>query len=408
MSFAFRWRDATRPAVRGAGYRPVLGAVLCALALPVSASAQPAHDVAPTEFVEAFRQIRARYAEPVDERTLIENAIRGMVRSLDSHSEYFDATTYDQLRRDTAGVFGGIGVEVAMEEGVLRIVDVFEDTPAFRAGLRAGDSITHLDAAPVAAWTLEQAIGRARGEPGSRIVLTVLRRGQARPATLTLERAIVQSRSVEFARIEAGYGHLGISVFNQRTPHEALAALAAASRGDGVLKGLVLDLRDNPGGSLRAAVAVCSLFLKDAALIVSTESASPQSRMQLFADARRHARAAEPELLAALQEMPVAVLVNEQSASAAEIVAGALQDHGRARVIGTRTFGKGSIQLVLPLVRGAAIKLTAARYRTPGGRLIEGLGIVPDLAVERTSEDDDPQLARAIETLRQSAFAISH
>jgi carboxyl-terminal processing protease len=424
---------AGRHTIRRAAKHAVLVALVCTLAQPLAAlSDTAASDAAVAEFIQAFRQIQAHYPDPVEHRTLIADAIRAMIRGLDPYSEYLDPAAYDELRQDTAGVFGGLGIEGGMEDNALRIVSVFEDSPAWRAGLRAGDRIVRLDQTDVGGLTLDEVIRMARGEAGTRIAVTLLRRDDKGPSIVSIERGVIQPRSVRFALLEHGYGHLRIDAFNHRTASGVVAMLEATLRSDSPLKGLVLDLRDNPGGALTAAIAVSSLFLPDGALVVYTQSASAPSRMHKFSDARRHLSAGDDhsEALRLLRAVPIAVLVNEGSASAAEIVAGALQDHKRAHVVGTRTFGKGSIQIIVPLLDGAAVKLTTAYYHAPGGRQIEGQGIMPDLVVAQSAGNDaadldaarpaalqthtsdaasgDRQLDRALRFLQDDAIVARH
>ena len=337
------------------------------------------------EFAEAYDQIKSRYADRVDEKKLVANAIKGMFTGLDPFSYYLDPDAYDELRQETGGVFGGLGIEVSLEKGAVKVISAYEDSPAFRAGLQAGDLITRLGNIDVAGLTLEQAIQHARGEPDSSIALTVLSKGTADPRIVTVRRAIVQARSVKTAQIDPAYFYLKISHFHKHTAEKMLAALADAYQNTDSLKGIVLDLRDNPGGVLKAAVAVSAAFLPEDALVVYTESESEPSRMRLVAKPVEGAdgKGYSKTLRAALQSVPLVVLVNGNSASAAEIVAGALQSHERATIVGTKTFGKGSVQIVVPLSDGSALKLTTAYYRTPDGRRIQGNGVIPDLAVEQ-------------------------
>jgi carboxyl-terminal processing protease len=384
-------------------------------------------------FAEAYRQLKSRYAEPLDDRKLVADAIRGMVGGLDPFSYYLDAEAYDGLRQESAGTFGGLGMEVSMEKNAVRVIAAIEDSPAMRAGLQPGDLITRFDDRSVEGMTLEQAIQQARGEPDTSIALTVLR-GDAEPRVVTLKRAVIQSRTVRTAAIDPSYAYFQVTYFNKQTPERLLAAIAAAYEKSGVLKGVVLDLRDNPGGVLRAGVGVASLFLPEGATIVTTQSASEESRMRFAA---REVRGPNGEdyskvLGNALKTVPLVVLVNGGSASAAEIVAGALQSHKRATVVGAKTFGKGTVQVVLPLENGAAMKLTTAYYFTPDGRRIQGSGVAPDIAVDAAgtgapvaatacmqqaagaspattlpaASRDDCQLERAVEILRKPPVLV--
>jgi carboxyl-terminal processing protease len=382
-------------------------------------------------FAQAYRQIKSRYAEPIDDRKLVADAIRGMVGGLDPFSYYLDAEGYDGLRQDSAGTFGGLGMEVSMEKNAVRVISALEDSPAMRAGLQPGDLITRFDDRSVEGMTLDQAIQQARGEPDTSIALTVLR-ADAQPRVVTLKRAVIQSRTVRAAAIDPSYAYFQVSYFNKQTPERLLAAIAGAYEASGVLKGVVLDLRDNPGGVLRAGVGVASLFLPEDTLIATTQSASEESRMRFTArpvhgpDGEDYAKV----LGNALKTVPLVVLVNGASASAAEIVAGALQSHRRATIVGTKTFGKGTVQVVLPLDDGAAMKLTTAYYYLPDGRRIHGSGVVPDIAVDAARPAnaadntpaapacaqrvvgsaaggrDDCQLDRAVEILRARPILV--
>lgn len=354
--------------------------------VPVATAEQTENFDAVREFAAAYAQIKSRYAERVDDKILVANAIKGMVTVLDPFSDYLDADDYGQLRQETGGVFGGLGIEVSLEKGAVKVISAFEDSPAYRAGLLVGDLITRLGETDVAGLTLEQAIQHARGEPDSSIALTVLSKGDAAPRIVTVRRAIIQARSVKSAQIDSAYFYLKITHFHKHTAENMLAALAGAYQQSGALKGVVLDLRDNPGGVLKSAVAVSAAFLPEDALVVYTESESEESRMRLVAKpvygtgGEDYSKA----LRAALQSVPLVVLVNGGSASAAEIVAGALQSHDRATIVGTKTFGKGSVQIVVPLSDGVALKLTTAYYRTPDGRRIQGTGVMPDIALAKS------------------------
>lgn len=349
------------------------------------------------EFLEAYEQIRSRYVDRLDEGRLLADAIRGMVANLDPFSDYLDSDAYDDLRRETGGTFGGLGMEVSMEGSAVKVITAFEDSPAYHAGLRPGDLITRLGESDIAGLTLEQVIQRARGEPDTSIALTVLRRGDTEPRIVTIRRAIIPARSVKIASIDDAYVYLRVTDFHRQTANLLFAALETAYPRPDALKGVILDLRDNPGGVLGSAVAVSAIFLPQDALVVYTESASELSRMRLVANA--HVDPDEPgqsrPLLAVLKRVPLVVLVNGGSASAAEIVAGSLQSHNRATLVGARTFGKGSVQAVFPLGDGSALKLTTAYYHTPDGRRIEGSGVVPDIPVEQPAEGSAAVCLRA-------------
>lgn len=320
-------------------------------------------------FVEVFERIRASYVEPVEDRTLFENAIRGMLSSLDPHSAYLDSKDFEQLQNTTSGEFGGLGIEVVMEDGLVRVVSPIDDTPAARAGIQTGDYIIKLDGSAVQGMTLAQAIGLMRGKPGSKIILTVIRKGEE-PRELTLVRAKIETSSIKGRLLEEGYGLIRISQFQVHTGRDFkrdVEKLRAESKGK--LRGLVLDLRNNPGGVLDGAVAVSDALL-ESGIIVSTRGRQEGAGQEFLAT--------PGDVLAGV---PVVVLVNGGSASASEIVAGALQDNRRALVVGTTSFGKGSVQTVLPLNAGKGIKLTTARYYTPSGRSIQAEGIKPDIVV---------------------------
>ncbi|HEX7812430.1 MAG TPA: S41 family peptidase, partial [Burkholderiales bacterium] len=353
-----------------------------------SAAAARADDAAQSDavraFAEAYSQIKSRYAEPLDDKKLVANAIKGMIGGLDPFSHYLESEAYEGQRQDSAGAFGGLGMEVSMEKNAVKVISAFEDSPASHAGLQPGDLITRFGDTSVEGLTLEQAIQQARGAPDTSVALTILRSGEAQPRIVTLKRAVIQARSVRSAPIDPAYVYLQITHFNKNTAERLHASLAHAYEKNGALKGVVLDLRDNPGGLLRSAVAVSSLFLPEDALVVYTESASQESRMRLAAkDAGGASGGDYARILgSALKTVPLVVLVNGGSASASEIVAGALQSHKRATIVGARTFGKGTVQVVLPLADGSAMKLTTAYYYTPDGRRIQGTGVVPDLPVD--------------------------
>jgi carboxyl-terminal processing protease len=340
---------------------------------------------------EAIEQVKAKYVGAIDDQKLIANAIRGIVQGLDPYSDYLEPEAYRELRQENSGKFGGLGLEVGMEAGVVRVVSTFEDSPASRAGLQPGDLITRLNDTSVEGLTLDQTIQRARGEPDTTVALTVLRKGEAQPLVFTLKRAIIQSRTVKSALLGSGYGYVRISNFNQRTADLTLSALTDLYRQNGgSLNGLLIDLRDNPGGLLKSAVAVSSLFLQDDSLVVYTEAATAESRMRLHTNEEQYLHKDGAEKLKQfpdLKNLPLVLLVNSGSASAAEILAGALQDQHRATVAGTQTFGKGSVQVLVPLADGAALKLTTAYYFTPNGRRIQGKGVTPDAVIDALAID---------------------
>lgn len=367
---------------------PIATAVLgCTLSLATPVVASEVADAAENKalpltelrmFADVFDRIKQAYVEPVDDRELLENAIRGMLTGLDPHSAYLGAEAFESLQIHTSGEFGGLGIEVGLEGGFIRVIAPIDDTPAQRAGVRAGDLIIKLDDTPVQGMGLNEAVDMMRGDVGTLIRLTIMREGRDQPLELELERDVIKVASVRHEMLEPGYGYLRISQFQAHTGEDLVAAIRTMQR-DARLKGLVLDLRNNPGGVLQAAVEVSDAFL-DEGLIVYTEGRLPNSELRFNASEQT-----------AAADTPLVVLINGGSASASEIVAGALQDHQRAVIMGTDSFGKGSVQTVLPLGEDRAIKLTTARYYTPGGRSIQAQGIQPDLRV------DDARLTRVHE-----------
>jgi len=321
-------------------------------------------------FTEIFGRIKQDYVEPVSDKKLLEDAVRGMLSGLDPHSAYLAADEYQELKEGTTGQFGGLGIEVTMENGFIKVVSPIDDTPAQRAGLKTGDLIVRLDDQPVKGMTLTDAVKMMRGEPGSKILLTVVREGEEAPLKINLIRDVIKVKSVKSRMLEKGYGYLRISSFQSGTGEGLKDSLAALKKENGAdLKGLVLDLRNNPGGVLNAAVEVSDAFIKSG-LIVYTEGRIANSEMRF--------NAAPDDLI---NGAPIVVLINAGSASASEIVAGALQDQKRAVIMGEKSFGKGSVQTILPTSNGAAVKLTTARYFTPSGRSIQAEGIEPDVAL---------------------------
>ncbi|MCX8048445.1 MAG: S41 family peptidase [Methylohalobius sp.] len=319
-------------------------------------------------FTEVFGRIQQDYVEPIADKTLLENAIRGMLSGLDPHSSYLTPDELKELRIGTTGQFGGLGIEVGMENGFIKVIAPIDDTPAQKAGIKPGDLIIRLDDKPVKGMSLEEAVKVMRGEPGTQITLTIVREGQDKPLKITLTRAVIKVKSVKQQILEPGYGYLRITSFQSGTSEQLTKAVAKLKE-EGPLKGVVLDLRNNPGGVLNAAVAVSDAFL-DRGLIVYTDGRIEESKMKF--------EATPGDILTGI---PMVVLINAGSASAAEIVAGALQDHKRAILLGQKTFGKGSVQTILPLSNGGGVKMTTARYYTPSGRSIQAEGIVPDLTL---------------------------
>jgi carboxyl-terminal processing protease len=341
-------------------------------------------------FTEVFGAIKTNYVESVEDKKLITEAINGMLTGLDPHSAYLDAEAFKELQVGTQGQFGGLGIEVGMEDGFVKVVSPIEDTPAFRAGVKPGDLIIKLDDTPVKGMSLNDAVKKMRGKPNTNITLTISRKGESAPVVVTLTRAVIRVQSVKSKLIEPGYAWVRVSQFQEQTPENMVKALEGMFK-QGPVKGLVLDLRNDPGGLLHGAVAISSAFLPPKSLVVSTDGRAEDAKRKFFASPEDYARGSRGEdilkaLPAAVRTVPMVVLVNGGSASASEIVAGALQDHKRAIVIGTQTFGKGSVQTIMPLGNNTAIKLTTARYFTPGGRSIQALGVTPDLIVEDPSD----------------------
>ncbi len=335
-------------------------------------------------FAEVFGRIKSEYVEDVDDRDLLASAIRGMLGGLDPHSSYLDSDAYDDLRVGTTGEFGGLGIEVGLEDGFVKVIAPIDDTPAQRAGMQAGDLIVRIDGKPVKGLSLSDAVALMRGKPGSEIKLTVVREGAGNPIQINITRDVIKVASVRSRILEPGYGYVRVANFQARTTEDLLAAVAElkAQHPEG-LKGVVLDLRNNPGGVLNAAVGVSDAFL-DQGLIVYT--------MGRDEDAKLEFKAGPDDVL---DGAPIAVLVNGGSASASEIVAGALQDQGRAVIMGEKTFGKGSVQTIVPIDDSTALKLTTARYYTPSGRSIQALGIEPDIELVRgrVAVDAEPDVA---------------
>jgi carboxyl-terminal processing protease len=339
-------------------------------------------------FTEVFGAIKTNYVEPVEDKKLITEAINGMLTGLDPHSAYLDQEAFKELQVGTQGQFGGLGIEVGMEDGFVKVISPIEDTPAFKAGVKPNDLIIKLDDTPVKGMTLNDAVKRMRGKPNTQITLTITRKGEAAPIIVTLTRAIIKVQSVKSKMIEPGYAWVRVSQFQEATAENMVKHLDTLFK-QGQVKGLILDLRGDPGGLLHGAVAISSAFLPPKSLVVSTDGRAEDSRKKFYASPDDYARRGDDVLKAlppAVKTVPMVVLVNGGSASASEIVAGALQDHKRAKVIGTQSFGKGSVQTIMPLGNNTAIKLTTARYYTPGGRSIQALGITPDIVVEDPSD----------------------
>ena len=344
------------------------------------------------QLADVYALIKSDYVEPVQDKKLLSEAIAGMVSSLDPHSVYLDEKDFAEMRETVEGKFVGIGVEVGMEDGYVKIVSPIEDTPAFRAGIRAGDLITRIDNVPIKGLSLDEAIKRMRGEPHSKVMLTIARRGADAPWVVPVEREEIKVASVKAKMVEPGYAWLRINQFQEETLDELADKVKGLYAQNPNIKGLVLDLRNDPGGLLPSAIGVSAAFLPQNDAIVSTKGQLAESNATFYG--RREFYATRPgadplaKLPSALKTVPMVVLVNTGSASASEIVAGALQDYKRAIVMGSQTFGKGSVQTLRQLTPDTAVKLTTARYYTPKGRSIQALGIVPDLKVDETPEGD--------------------
>ncbi|MCW8991973.1 MAG: S41 family peptidase [Gammaproteobacteria bacterium] len=342
---------------------------------------------------EVFGRVKADYVEDVDDKTLIEGAIRGMLSSLDPHSAYLDREEFRELQVGTSGKFGGLGIEVTMEDGFVKVVAPIDDTPAMRAGVMAGDLVVRLDDTPVKGMSLNEAVSMMRGEPGTDITLTIVRDGTQKPLVITITRDIIKVQSVKSRLLDKGFGYLRITNFQSNTGEDVHKAVRELKKeNEGALTGMVLDLRNNPGGVLGAAVSVSDAFLRKGK-VVYTEGRAQDAKLDFNAT---------PDDI--LDGAPLVVLINGGSASASEIVAGALQDHKRAIIMGTRSFGKGSVQTIFPMSNNSAVKITTARYFTPSGRSIQAEGIEPDIMTEAMKvarvEDNGVQLLREADLSR--------
>jgi carboxyl-terminal processing protease len=342
------------------------------------------------QLAAVFGMVKAEYVEPVDEKKLITDAISGMVAGLDPHSQYFDKKSFKEFREGTSGRFVGVGIEIGMEDGLVKVVSPIEGSPAFRAGVKAGDLITKIDDTAVKGLSMDQAVKRMRGEPNTKVQLTLFRKSESRSFPVTITREEIRVQSVRAKVVEPGYAWVRITQFQDRTVDDFARKLEDIYKQDPKIKGLVLDLRNDPGGLLEGAVAVSAAFLPNDALVVSTNGQLPESKQTFKATPDNYLRrgGADPlkRLPEALKKVPMVVLVNEGSASASEIVAGALQDHHRATLMGAQTFGKGSVQTVRQLTGDTALKITTARYYTPSGRSIQAKGIVPEVMLDETAE----------------------
>jgi carboxyl-terminal processing protease len=352
---------------------------------------------------EVLERVKQEYVNPVDDHELLQAAIRGMVSSLDPYSAYLDGEEYDEVKISSSGQYSGVGIEVSMEDDEVVVVSPFEGSPAAAAGIRSGDVIATIDGVPVNTTALADTIGRMRGKEGTTVVIGILREGSSEPLQFTLKRSRVELHSIKAELLEPGMGYVRISQFSETTGDDLNAALKDLRKRNGgaALKGLVLDMRNNPGGVLEAAVAVADAFL-DSGIIVTAKGRTPESKFEMDATPGD-----------ALDGAPIVVLVNGGSASAAEIVAGALKDHHRAKLMGRTTFGKGSVQTVMPLSGDRAIKLTTSLYYTPSGVSINHRGIAPDIELERDPKPPavpvppdaplvqrDPEVKRALQELK--------
>lgn len=336
-------------------------------------------------FAEVFGKVKSDYVDTIEDKKLISEAINGMLSGLDPHSIYLDVDSFKDMQAATQGEFGGLGIEVGMEDGLVKVISPIEDTPAYKAGIKAGDLINKLDDKQVKGLTLNDAVKLMRGKPDTDIMLTVFRKNEPKPLVIKITRAVIKTKSVKYKLTEPGFAYARVTQFQEHTGEDLAKAIKAMyAENKGPFKGFVLDLRNDPGGLLNGAVGVSAAFLPKGDLVVYTEGRTADAKMQLTAIPENYVRGTDylKDLPVEMKTVPMAVLINNGSASASEIVAGALQDHKRATIMGTQSFGKGSVQSIMPMNNGAAIKLTTARYFTPLGRSIQAKGIVPDIIVE--------------------------
>jgi len=336
-------------------------------------------------FTEVFGRIKQDYVDPVEDKKLITEAINGMLTGLDPHSAYLDQEAFREMQVGTQGEFGGLGIEVGMEDGFVKVISPIDDTPAARAGVLAGDLIVKLDDTSVKGMSLNDAVKQMRGKPNTRIRLTIVRKNEPNPIEIVLTRAVIKIQSVRATTLEPGYAYFRVTQFQEGTAELLSRALEQHIKGP--MEGIILDLRNDPGGLLNSAVAVTAMFVEPGKLVVYTDGRAEDSKMRLNASPEHYLRGRMREdfvrrVPQEMKSIPMVVLVNGGSASASEIVAGALQDHNRAVIMGQQTFGKGSVQTILPLGNNTAIKLTTARYYTPNGRSIQAKGITPDIPLQ--------------------------
>ena len=372
-----------------------VGAVAGALAtMQLQATARNSVTQLPLEELQqlasVFGMVKSDYVEAVDEKKLITDAIGGMVSGLDPHSQYFDKKTFKEFREGTTGRFVGVGIEIGMEDGFVKVVSPIEGSPAFRAGLKSGDLITKIDDTMVKGLTMDQAVKRMRGEPNTKVNLTIYRKSETRSFPVTITREEIRAQSVRAKMVEPGYAWIRVNQFQDRTVEDFARKMEELYKEDPKIKGIVLDLRNDPGGLLEASVAISAAFLPSDAVVVTTNGQIAESKSSFKASPEFYQRRGGTDPLKrlpeALKSVPLIVLVNEGSASASEIVAGALQDHKRAIVMGAQTFGKGSVQTVRQLSPETALKITTARYYTPSGKSIQAKGIIPDVMLDETAE----------------------
>jgi carboxyl-terminal processing protease len=364
-------------------------AVFVGVSVQHRSTAQAANDYESIElFTDVLSIVKKSYVEDVDTKKLIYGAINGMLSSLDPHSSFMPPEMYKEMKIETKGAFGGLGIEISIKEGLLTVISPIEDTPAYKAGIKAGDQILKIDSKFTKDLSVMEAVKRMRGTKGTKVILTIMREGFDKPKEFPLTRDVIQVKSVKFKTLDDGFGYIRIAQFQEKTDDDLSAAFESLKKGNGgKLRGLVLDLRNDPGGLLDQAVRVADHFLEEGKLIVYTEGREKDAKMRFTA------RKGDKQ-----PAYPVVILINSGSASASEIVAGALQDHNRAVVMGTQSFGKGSVQTIIPLSDNSGLRLTTARYFTPSGRSIQAKGISPDIIVERieltTTEKKEGMLIR--------------